>query len=87
MPVVRMALWEGRTADVKPRLAAAITHDIALIAGCDPDHVTVIFEDVATSNWASGGTIVSERRAQPPGTTTPAVDATGGRILPPADPT
>ena len=60
MPVVRVAMWPGRTQAQKAELAKAITDAIVRIAKTTPEGTTVIFEDVAKENWAQGGKLASE---------------------------
>ncbi len=55
MPVVRVSMWKGRTREQKEELARAITKALVEIAGTQPEHVHIIFEDVEKSDWAIAG--------------------------------
>jgi 4-oxalocrotonate tautomerase len=59
MPVVNIQMFDGRD-DAKPAIAKAVTEAIATHAKVDPQYVYVIFNDVATSNWAISGEIFAE---------------------------
>lgn len=55
MPVVRVALYEGRSAEKKREVAEAITDALVRVCGSKRDGVHVIFEDVAKEDWVIGG--------------------------------
>lgn len=55
MPVVRVTLYEGRSAEKKRKIAEAITEVLVTVGGSKRDAVNVIFEDVAKENWVIGG--------------------------------
>lgn len=55
MPVVRVTWFEGKDAEAKKAVAAEITDSIVRNTGTDPKYIYVIFEDVASSDWAGGG--------------------------------
>ena len=52
MPHVIVKLHPGRTEDQKIRLAQAITRDVALIAKCSENVVSVAIEEVSPDDWA-----------------------------------
>ena len=60
MPIVRIEMWPGRTHEQKAELARAITDAIVNIGRTTPEQTTVIFEDVAKENWATGGVLASD---------------------------
>jgi 4-oxalocrotonate tautomerase len=60
MPIVRVEMWPGRTKSQKAELARVITDALVNIAKTTPEATTVIFEDVAQENWATGGVLASE---------------------------
>lgn len=62
MPLVRVSMVEGRTAAQKKATALAITRALEEHCGSDPEHVYVVFEDVAATDWTVGGKTVAERR-------------------------
>lgn len=55
MPVVRIEMLAGRSAEVKQALAAEVTNAVARHCQSDPAHIYVIFEDVPRQNWAVAG--------------------------------
>ena len=55
MPVVRVSWFEGKTHEMKERVAAEITQSIVRNTDTDPKYIYVIFEDVAKSDWAGEG--------------------------------
>ncbi|WP_284165911.1 4-oxalocrotonate tautomerase [Frigidibacter sp. SD6-1] len=65
MPVIRIEMFEGRTADQKRACAKAVTEAWVATCGGTPDAVTIIFADVAKSDWATAGRLASDPR---PGT-------------------
>jgi 4-oxalocrotonate tautomerase len=60
MPVVRVSWFEGKDTAAKQAVAAEITESIVKNTGTDAKYIYVIFEDVAPSNWAGGGTLFEE---------------------------
>ena len=63
MPILRVEMWAGRTASQKAGLARALTEAMVNIVHCSPQAVTIIFEDIARENWATGGVLSSESPA------------------------
>lgn len=57
MPVVRVTWFEGKDTKTKQIVAAEITDSIVKNTGTDAQYIYVVFEDVAPSNWAGGGTL------------------------------
>ncbi len=55
MPIVKIELLEGRSDEVKDRLAQAVTEAFTEIAGTPPDATTVVFVDVSPANWFVAG--------------------------------
>lgn len=55
MPIVRVEMLQGRSQEVKEKIAADITQALVRHAGTAPDHVYVMFADVAHADWAVGG--------------------------------
>ncbi len=62
MPYVRVEMLEGRSEEQKAKLAQVITNALVEHASAKPDSVFVVFEDVKKSNWANGGTLVSQKK-------------------------
>jgi 4-oxalocrotonate tautomerase len=55
-------MWSGRTLAQKRRLVRAITDAMVEHAGCKPDHLHVIIQDVPKDSWGRAGVLGSEQR-------------------------
>lgn len=55
MPMITVEWLEGRTAQQKQRLAAALTAACVDIAQTPKEQVWIVFKDVKRSDWAMGG--------------------------------
>ncbi|MBI4195111.1 MAG: tautomerase family protein [Betaproteobacteria bacterium] len=55
MPVVTVQMWTGRSVEQKRKLVAAITDAMVEHAGCKPDHLHVIIQDVPKDSWGRAG--------------------------------
>ncbi len=55
MPMITVEWLEGRTAQQKQRLAAALTAAFVDIAQTPKEQVWIVFRDVKRSDWAMGG--------------------------------
>lgn len=55
MPIVRVELFPGRSHEMKMELAEGITRLFEEKAGISPQATTVIFSEVAPSDWVVGG--------------------------------
>lgn len=62
MPVVQVTLIQGRSEEQKSKAAAAITKALHEHLNSTPDQTFVVFHDVAPSNWAIGGSLLSEKK-------------------------
>ena len=60
MPVVRVSWFEGKEHAQKAAVAADITESIVKHTGTDANYIFVIFEDVATSDWAGAGKLFGD---------------------------
>jgi 4-oxalocrotonate tautomerase len=61
MPVITVQLAGARPAEIKRRLAAALT-DAAVDVLDDPRaEVTMLIEELPRENWATGGSLASDR--------------------------
>jgi 4-oxalocrotonate tautomerase len=60
MPIVRVELLEGRTAEQKRDFAKAVTDAAVKTLGCTPGSIHVIIEEVKRENWATGGKLWSD---------------------------
>ena len=65
MPTIHVELFAGRTVDQKRALALALTEATVKTLGGSPDSINVIFRDVERHDWATGGTLWSDRPAAP----------------------
>lgn len=65
MPTLRVELFEGRTPQQKAALAKELTDACVRVLGGSADGVDVLFFDIARHDWASGGSLWSERGAAP----------------------
>ena len=61
MPTMHIELFAGRTPEKKRELVEALTRETCRVLGCEPGAVDIIFTDVERSNWATGGTLWSEK--------------------------
>lgn len=62
MPVINVQMLEGRSDEVKAKVAKEITETISRHCGSSPEHIYVTFEDVPLNNWAAGGELFSEKK-------------------------
>ena len=51
MPHIIVKLYPGRTKEQKLRLAEEITKDVAAIAICEKDAVSVSFQEIEPEKW------------------------------------
>ena len=65
MPVVRVALYEGRTPEKKREVAEAITEALVRVCGSKRDGVHVIFDNVKREDWVIGGAAEFSKGAAP----------------------
>ena len=65
MPTIHVEFFAGRTLEQKRALALALTEATVKTLGSTPESVDVIFTDVQRSDWASGGTLHSDKPAAP----------------------
>jgi len=61
MPVIRVAMWEGRTKDQKRELVEVFSKEMSRITGCTVGSVYVILEEVKKENWGVDGQLCSEK--------------------------
>src|SRR5262245_50706539 len=62
MPIVTVAMYEGRTLDQKREIVKGITDVVARVTGNTPDGVHVVIEEVKRENWAIGGLLQPDRQ-------------------------
>ena len=63
MPTIRIELFEGRTVEQKRALAREITDACVRVLGGSPDAVDIVYSDIARHDWATGGTLWSDKAA------------------------
>ncbi len=63
MPIVTVAMYEGRTIDQKRGIVKGITDLIARVTGNPADSVHVVIDEVKRENWAIGGILQPDRQA------------------------
>jgi 4-oxalocrotonate tautomerase len=63
MPVVRIAWFEGKTAQQKKAVAADITESIVRHTGTPAEYIYLIFEDVSPADWAGAGKLYRDDTA------------------------
>ncbi|MBX3600130.1 MAG: 4-oxalocrotonate tautomerase [Rubrivivax sp.] len=66
MPAIHVELFEGRTVEQKRALAQALTDAVVKTLGGSPEAVDIVFRDVARHDWATGGTLWSDRAPPAP---------------------
>ncbi len=62
MPTLRVELFEGRSAEQKRELIAALTAATVRVLDCPPDAVDIVLSEVRRDHWATGGVMWSERQ-------------------------
>ena len=65
MPIIRVDMFEGRTPDQKRALVAALTEACGKALGSAPETVQVLLFDVSKQDWATAGTLWSDKGAAP----------------------
>ena len=66
MPTIRVEMFEGRTVEQKRALAAALTEATVRTLGGSAESVDILFFDIARQDWATAGTLWSDRGSPPP---------------------
>ena len=66
MPTIRVELFAGRTVEQKRALAAALTEATVRTLGGSAESVDILFFDIARQDWATAGTLWSDRGSPPP---------------------
>jgi 4-oxalocrotonate tautomerase len=57
MPIVRIELYSGRTAEQKTNCAREIVDAVSRTLGVPAEATQVVFQDVERSDWLTGGKI------------------------------
>jgi 4-oxalocrotonate tautomerase len=66
MPTIRVELFAGRTREQKAALAAALTEATVRMLGGSADSVDILFFDIERHDWATAGTLWSDKAPKPP---------------------
>ena len=65
MPTIHVELLAGRTVEQKRALAQALTEATVRTLGGSADAVDIVFVDVQRHDWATGGTLWSDKLPPP----------------------
>lgn len=65
MPTIRVEMFEGRTPEQKRALAKELTEAWVRAIGASPESVDILFFDIKKQDWATGGTLWSDRTPAP----------------------
>ena len=63
IPLIRMALMEGRSTEMLHRVMADLSEVVARVLGGDPRRVRVQIDPIHPDRWAIGGVPASQARA------------------------
>jgi len=61
MPMVQIALLEGRTTDQKRKIAKRITDVLVEEAGTRREAIVIAFHEVSKESYASGGELIIDK--------------------------
>lgn len=61
MPMIRVEMFTGRSAEQKREYVDVVTRETCRILNCKPDDVNIIIEEIPRDRWATGGKLWSER--------------------------
>jgi 4-oxalocrotonate tautomerase len=62
MPTINVQLFAGRTHEQKRQFVEAVTRVTCETLNCSAESVDIILTDVTKENWASGGTLWSDKK-------------------------
>jgi 4-oxalocrotonate tautomerase len=60
MPIIRVEMWEGRSAEQKRELVDVFTRELVRICGGSADGVHVVIDEIKKVNWGIGGSLCSD---------------------------
>lgn len=63
MPVVTIAMFDGRSIEQKRELVKGVTEVVARVTGNSADAVHVIIDEIKRENWSIGGMLSADRQA------------------------
>ena len=61
MPVIRVEMFKGRTAEQKKKITKELVDGFIRAAGGKPDAFTVLFTDYEKQDWAVGYEMMNEK--------------------------
>ena len=61
MPTFNVQMFEGRTVEQKRAFVEAVTRVTCETLGCSPESVDIIITDIRRDNWATAGTLWSDK--------------------------
>ncbi len=61
MPILRVEIFEGRSAEKKRELVQGLTAETVRVLECGEASVNVIIDEVKKENWAVGGELYSDK--------------------------
>jgi 4-oxalocrotonate tautomerase len=65
MPIIRVEMFPGRTAEQKRNFAKAVTDSFVASCGGTPQSVQIVFQDIEKENWATAGKLASDAAPAP----------------------
>ena len=65
MPYVNITWLEGRTVDQKRKVAQRVTQVLLEEAGAKSESTHIVFVDLPTTNFATGGVTVADKKPNP----------------------
>jgi len=65
MPIIAAHILKGRSAEIKRRLASALTTAMCETLELEPQSVHVVIHEHERENWAIGGELFSDRQSTP----------------------
>jgi 4-oxalocrotonate tautomerase len=65
MPVITARILKGRGAEIKRRLASALTIAVVDVLDVPLQSVTVVIDEYERENWATGGELLADRQSAP----------------------
>lgn len=61
MPIIRVEMFEGRTAENKRELVQALTAEMVRVTGVGQASVHVIIDEIKKENWGAGGELYADK--------------------------
>lgn len=61
MPIIRVEMHKGRTADQKRALVKELTEAFLKTCGGKPESVHIVIQDVDKGDWGSAGVLASDK--------------------------